>query len=221
VPLFAINVHLTSQESWWNHNLGALVLAGAAFLAALITILDRRRALRNDRYIKRMEHFRGRIDEALMALTNTQLVLGRFYATVKVIEDFRAQQRELAAASGQEEDGKRLESLEKEAKDRLGELRTVTRPAIEELAVTGITLHVRLGSDQDLFERFDGARESAMEFFLSLSDGVDDNRSDKVRDADAKLNKARYAAQRRFNEACLEWFESESPTLRRQQSRPA
>ena len=166
-----------------------------------------------------MEHIRDRIDSALAAMTKAENVAGNFLVNVQHFETFRTEQRRLADIAGTEAEYTKLKDREAEVQDRLGAEQEVVRPILQDLAVVGAKLFVRLGPEHEIYLRYEASREAAFALFLALSGGVLDNRSLDSRNQDDALNEVRHETNRDFREACRAWFISESakePWLARQ-----
>ncbi len=187
------------------------MLAVAALVAAAVTIFDRRRALANDRYIKRLEHVRDRIDSALAAATSGQEAVGDFLSHLTPFEDFRTEQRKVAAATPTPSNKDQLAKLEKEITAHLGSQRDATTPIVQNLAVEGIYLYVRFGAGHPIYEQFEECRRLNFEFYNALLKGVNDNRAPEVQAEDSEQNKFRHNAHRVFRETCRQWFVDELP----------
>jgi hypothetical protein len=208
ISLAVQQVELIDHKSWFAAHEGSLVLAGAALAALLGTIIDRRRALANDRHIKRLEHVRDRIDEALRAMADGHQAVSEFFSNIKPFEDRRATERSKASPPVN------LQELEDEIKKWLTSKRDAAAPKVNALAPQASSLFVRLGPEDELYKRFEKCQELNFQLYGRLLPGVDENRSPEDQTGDAAVNKERHEAFHNWEDACRKWFKTELPETR-------
>ena len=205
------HVELVSDKSWFAEYQGSLVIAFAAFVAGAVTIFDRRRALDNDRHMKRLEHMRDRIDNALAAATRGQEAVGNFLSHVTRFEDFRIEQRRIVKADPSQANKDALAKLEKEINEHLASQRDATIPIVQNLAVEDVYLYVRFRTGHPIYDQYNECTRLNLDLYSDLQTGVDDNRDPQSRAKDKVRNEARREAHREFRETCRQWFVKELP----------
>jgi hypothetical protein len=82
-------VELVGGEGWLSQNLGSLVLAAAAFLAAYVVLRNHRQQLLYDRALRNRDYVRDTIDASAAAASDMRTTVDRLLATITTIEGQR------------------------------------------------------------------------------------------------------------------------------------
>src|SRR4051794_13194257 len=86
-------VELVGGEGWLEHNTIALAAIGAAALAALVAILNRRAELRHDREMRNRDHIREIIDSSYQEVGQAVKAVSDLMGVVQASEAWREDQQ--------------------------------------------------------------------------------------------------------------------------------
>jgi hypothetical protein len=190
-------VELLGGEGWLEHNSVALAAIGAASLAALVSIFNRRAELRHDREMRNRNHLRETLDLSFDEVRQAIQVVSHMMGLVHGIEEWRSQ-----AVPDSEEQTPLIEKLNHE----LEAARETTKAAILDLFTTTARLQMRFGSSHPITAQHEKFRLVIDALSERAPFSLDENRAQEERDTDIKLREESGAAYAEFREACFDWL---------------
>jgi hypothetical protein len=190
-------VEIVGGESWWEHSTVALAAIGAASLAALVAILNRRAELKHDREMRNRDHIREILDSSYQEVGEAVKKVSDLMGVVLGTEAWRA------TPQGQTVDGAQL--IE-EANRELAAVREVAHSTFPDLLRANSRLEMRLGREHPVAVAHDKVRLAINALYDQAPPSLASDREQEVREADDRLREEAGVAYADFREACFRWL---------------
>jgi hypothetical protein len=188
-------VELVGEKSWLEHNSVALAAIGAALLAALVAVLNRRAELQHDREMRNRDHIREIVDLSYVEVGQAIKEISELLGVVRGTETWRNQ------AGPEADDDALIEALDRE----LGERKADTHAAIMNLTTATGRLEMRLGRSHPIAVAHLEVRRAIQDLDNRAPSSLRENRPGNAREADDRVNAKVATAHTEFREACFAW----------------
>jgi hypothetical protein len=206
-------------------DLGQIIVALAAVLAALITVytanqrhrrqLAHDRELRveelvHDRDMRNREHIRNTVDASLEALTEATRALARLAGLLSFVEEQRSEHEAVLTDEGS------ADAAKEEAREGLADcIRDLEKPRDEahaatmEMITNRMRLAVRLGEEHPVATLAEEVADCYRRLFDNLQEGLTRNRTEEERTfEDDYLMETVDPKAQEFVKSCQDWFRS-------------
>jgi hypothetical protein len=205
-------------EDWLSQNLGSMLLAVAAImaasLAAYVATRNHRQQLEHDRQVRRDEHIRDVVDAAITSVSKAVRAATLLSATMQALEIWRDSYGEPSATKPGSDEA----ADEEELKVKLEPARGDAYNSLVELLQMGARLEMRLGPSHPISTSHAAVLKAMEELHFGASPAgvMEANREPDEVEAEKTRSAALTSAFAEFRRACHSWFTgSELQPIRR------
>jgi hypothetical protein len=192
-------VELVGGQSWLEHNSVALAAIGAASLAALVAILNRRAELKHDREMRNRDHIREVVDASYVEVELAIKTISKLFGVVRGTEAWRDNLDPEAEAGLTDDHLQEIDQELREADDR-------THAALLDLVATTGRLAMRLGAKHAIPKKHREVRQAIDVLYSRAPSSLGENRAQDEREADLSAQEKAASTHAEFREACFDWF---------------
>ena len=189
-------VELVGDKGWWHQNSDSMILAFAAItaaaIAAYVAIRNQREQLGHDRYLRKQDHIRNTVDEALISANEARTVMDHFMANIETAEEFRLED----------------EAIPPDVQEELDKIRESALAQLHAMLATQVRVEARLNESHPIATSHKELARAYSDLVGEGLDGIFRLRDEETRETDEERKEEGEEAFKQFQDACQEWFNS-------------